>query len=240
MTPIAQQPDRLPDRPPIVAVVAFDGISPFHLSVPCIVFGDDYSAGGLPRFDLRVCAVAPGVLRTTAGFTIDAAHGLDAIDAADIVIVPSVADIAGLNSVLKPILTNAAAAICGMVGQGVRAESGTRRTAALTGRPRGGSLVHPDAGAADQPFEALHVVADAPLEGLGRAADGLDAEGVQAAAHTLVAQRGVHRLVQRADDGGRHAGGPEHAPPDAGVEARQAGFRHGRQVGQPGQPLRRR
>lgn len=102
MTPIAQQPDRLPDRPPIVAVVAFDGISPFHLSVPCIVFGDDYSAGGLPRFDLRVCAVAPGVLRTTAGFTIDAAHGLDAIDAADIVIVPSWCD--PLQTPAQPLL----------------------------------------------------------------------------------------------------------------------------------------
>lgn len=78
-----------PAKPPIVAVVAFDGISPFHLSVPCIVFGEDYAAGGVPRFDVRVCAVAPGMLRTTAGFAIDAPHGLEAIAAADIVIVPS-------------------------------------------------------------------------------------------------------------------------------------------------------
>ena len=40
----------------IVAVVAFDGISPFHLSVPCVVFGEDRSDGGLPDFDFRVCA----------------------------------------------------------------------------------------------------------------------------------------------------------------------------------------
>lgn len=79
-------------RPLIVAVVAFDGISPFHLSVPCIVFGEDYSAGGVPRFDLRVCAVEPGVLSTTAGFTITASDGLAAIAAADIVIVPSWCD----------------------------------------------------------------------------------------------------------------------------------------------------
>jgi uncharacterized protein (UPF0261 family) len=50
----------------------------------------------------------------------------------DIVIVPSVADIAGLNRVLKPILANAAAAICGMVGQSANVDSGTRRTAALS------------------------------------------------------------------------------------------------------------
>ena len=78
-----------PAKPPIVAVVAFDGISPFHLSVPCIVFGEDYCAGGVPRFDVRVCAEAPGMLQTTAGFAIGAPHGLEAIDAADIVIVPS-------------------------------------------------------------------------------------------------------------------------------------------------------
>lgn len=74
---------------PVVAVVAFEGISPFHLSVPCIVFGEDYSAGGVPRFDLRVCASRTGTLATKAGFTITAPHGLDALDAADIVIVPS-------------------------------------------------------------------------------------------------------------------------------------------------------
>ncbi|MGN6086741.1 GlxA family transcriptional regulator [Trinickia sp.] len=78
-----------PVQPPIVAVVAFDGISPFHLSVPCIVFGEDYGAGGVPRFDVRVCAEAPGMLQTTAGFAIGAPHGLDAVHAADIVIVPS-------------------------------------------------------------------------------------------------------------------------------------------------------
>lgn len=85
MTPVASSPD----RPPVVAAVAFDGISPFHLSVPCIVFGEDYGVGGVPRFDLRVCAAEPCTLRTTAGFTIEAQHGLEAIEAADIVIVPS-------------------------------------------------------------------------------------------------------------------------------------------------------
>lgn len=74
---------------PVVAVVAFEGISPFHLSVPCIVFGEDYRAGGVPRFDVRVCACGTGMLATSAGFGIAAPHGLEALDAADIVIVPS-------------------------------------------------------------------------------------------------------------------------------------------------------
>ncbi|MGA0612351.1 GlxA family transcriptional regulator [Caldimonas sp. KR1-144] len=72
-----------------IAVVAFDGISPFHLSVPCLVFGEDRSAAGVPRFELKVCASEPGTLRTSAGFTIDAPHGLQAIGRAGIVIVPS-------------------------------------------------------------------------------------------------------------------------------------------------------
>lgn len=73
----------------VVAVVAFDGISPFHLSVPCIVFGEDRTDAGLPRFDFRVCAAEPGRLSTTAGFTMAAEHALDALAGADIVIVPS-------------------------------------------------------------------------------------------------------------------------------------------------------
>lgn len=74
---------------PKIAVIAFDGISPFHLSVPCVVFGEDRSAAGVPRFDFRVCAAEPGRLATTAGFSITADHTLDALADADVVIVPS-------------------------------------------------------------------------------------------------------------------------------------------------------
>ena len=74
---------------PIIAVIAFDGISPFHLSVPCLVFGEDRTALGLPRFDFRVCAIEMGPIHTDAGLTITVPHGLSALDDADIVIVPS-------------------------------------------------------------------------------------------------------------------------------------------------------
>src|SRR5579864_2122568 len=73
----------------VVAVVAFDGISPFHLSVPCVVFGEDRSNGGLPDFDFRVCASEPGALTTTAGFSIAVTHGLEALADAHTIIVPS-------------------------------------------------------------------------------------------------------------------------------------------------------
>ena len=80
-----------PVSPPtdIVAVVAFDGISPFHLSVPCLVFGEDRTDAGVPRYRLRVCATEPGRLQTTAGFTIDVTRGLGSLRGASLVIVPS-------------------------------------------------------------------------------------------------------------------------------------------------------
>ncbi|RSZ42688.1 MULTISPECIES: helix-turn-helix domain-containing protein [unclassified Variovorax] len=72
-----------------VAVVAFDGISPFHLSVPCMVFGEDRTETGESRFRVKVCAPEPGELRTNAGFALVVPHGLEAIRRAQIVVVPS-------------------------------------------------------------------------------------------------------------------------------------------------------
>ncbi|MBL6749124.1 MAG: helix-turn-helix domain-containing protein [Nevskia sp.] len=71
----------------VVAVVAFDRISPFHLSVPCVVFGESHP--GAPDFDLRVCAAERGPLTTTAGFAVAVRHGLEALRKARTVIVPS-------------------------------------------------------------------------------------------------------------------------------------------------------
>ncbi|TIW15393.1 MAG: GlxA family transcriptional regulator, partial [Mesorhizobium sp.] len=78
---------------PIVAAIAFDGISPFHLSVPCLVFGEDRAALGLPRFDFRICAIESVPIHTEAGLTVTAPQGLGSLDAADIVIVPSWRDL---------------------------------------------------------------------------------------------------------------------------------------------------
>ncbi|MBU6993519.1 GlxA family transcriptional regulator [Ferrovum myxofaciens] len=72
-----------------IAVIAFEGISPFHLSIPCEVFGTDRSAAGVPRFDLRICAVEAGSLSTASGFTITVPYGLEGVASADTVIVPS-------------------------------------------------------------------------------------------------------------------------------------------------------
>lgn len=67
-----------------IAVVAFDHITPFHLSVPCLVFGDL-----VELYELRVCTTAPGALPTTAGFALQVEHGLEALQWAQTIIVPS-------------------------------------------------------------------------------------------------------------------------------------------------------
>lgn len=78
-----------------VAVLAFPHISPFHLSVPCLVFGDQLGqhAGGQAatalQVDCRVCAEQPGELLTSAGFGLQVSHGLNAFEQADLIIIPS-------------------------------------------------------------------------------------------------------------------------------------------------------
>lgn len=76
-----------PDQPAVrVVMVAFDGISPFHLAVPCVVFGDRHPS--VAPFEFRVCA-ADSRLRTTVGFELRVDRGLAALRQADVVIVPS-------------------------------------------------------------------------------------------------------------------------------------------------------
>jgi len=77
----------------VVAVVAFNNISPFHLSVPCLIFGQNRTALGLPRFEFRVCGVEPSPITTMAGFTLGLTHGLEGLKGTDIVIVPSWRDV---------------------------------------------------------------------------------------------------------------------------------------------------
>lgn len=72
-----------------IAVIAYDGISPFHLSVPCIVFGDDLLRLGAPRYELRVCGERTGAIATLSGFAIQVEHDLRALEQADTVIIPS-------------------------------------------------------------------------------------------------------------------------------------------------------
>ena len=70
-----------------IGVFAFDKISPFHLSVPCVVFGENHP--GMPEFELKVCGLQPGNLTTTAGFDVAVKYGLNDLADCDTIIIPS-------------------------------------------------------------------------------------------------------------------------------------------------------
>jgi transcriptional regulator GlxA family with amidase domain len=72
-----------------IAVVAFNGISPFHLSIPHAIFGEDRTAAGVPPFTVVTCAAEKGRLTTTAGYTLGRMRSLREIEGAGIVVVSS-------------------------------------------------------------------------------------------------------------------------------------------------------
>ncbi len=81
-----------PPVPHEIAVLAYPGISPFHLSVPNLVFSADPSGDDdeEPRYRITVCATEPGTIPTEGGgFDLAVRHGLEAFDTADTVIIPS-------------------------------------------------------------------------------------------------------------------------------------------------------
>lgn len=83
----------LPDADLIqIAVVAFHQISPFHLSVPSVMFGE--ALQGEPVFALKVCSADNGLcLTTSAGYNLVLQYDLQPLEQAQIIIVPSWRDI---------------------------------------------------------------------------------------------------------------------------------------------------
>ena len=73
-------------QPLNVAIVAVEDFSPFHFSVPCIIFSDKVAAK--KRFEVQLCAEQPGIVSSQDGFSIHAAYGYEAVEAADIVVIP--------------------------------------------------------------------------------------------------------------------------------------------------------
>lgn len=71
-----------------VAVVVYDGVALMELGVACDIFGGDATAaGGAPLYQLAVCGTGPSV-STDAGFAMQVPGRLDALHAAQTVIVP--------------------------------------------------------------------------------------------------------------------------------------------------------
>jgi AraC family transcriptional regulator, transcriptional activator FtrA len=76
----------------LVAAIAFDGMHPFELAVACEVFGLDRPELGVEWYRFRVCGLTPGPLRTSGGFTMETAYGLEALRRADTIVIPAWAD----------------------------------------------------------------------------------------------------------------------------------------------------
>jgi len=70
-----------------LVVVAFDRISPFHLSVPCVVFGEAHQ--GEPEIQVRVCSAEGVQLQSSAGFGLQVEADLSPLATADIIVLPS-------------------------------------------------------------------------------------------------------------------------------------------------------
>jgi transcriptional regulator GlxA family with amidase domain len=75
-----------------VVILAFDGVSLFHLSVPGMVLGTVNFEIGSTRYDIDYCACKPGSLRSDLGVVIEVPDGLEAMTRADLIIIPAWGD----------------------------------------------------------------------------------------------------------------------------------------------------
>lgn len=78
---------------PTVAVLAYDRMSGFEMTIANEVFGLSWPDIETPWYDVRICAVRPGSpLRMNGGATLRTRYGLETLARADTVVVPSVKD----------------------------------------------------------------------------------------------------------------------------------------------------
>ncbi|WP_037868065.1 GlxA family transcriptional regulator [Streptomyces sp. NRRL S-813] len=77
-------------RPHRVVVLALDGLLPFELGIPHRIFGRPKDDAGRRLYEVVTCSVRPpGPVQTDADFSIEVAHGPEALATADTVIVPA-------------------------------------------------------------------------------------------------------------------------------------------------------
>lgn len=72
-----------------IAIYAFDGITMFHLAAPMMVFGEVGRLELAADWETRLWSDHPGSVRTVEGYPVGEVAGPEAVDWADIVVIPS-------------------------------------------------------------------------------------------------------------------------------------------------------
>lgn len=75
-----------------VAVLAFDGVSLFHLSVPGVVLGTAQNAPDEPGYEVSYFAEKPGMVSSDQGIDLAVAHGLELMETSDVIVIPAWGD----------------------------------------------------------------------------------------------------------------------------------------------------
>ena len=103
-------------KPHRVVALCLGRVVAFDLATPAEVFSLAWTSGG-PLYEFGACAPRAGAAPTTTGFAVAAAPGLEALDAADTVIVP------GYRDVFDPPPEAALAALRAAADRGARVAS---------------------------------------------------------------------------------------------------------------------
>ncbi|NDU78003.1 AraC family transcriptional regulator, partial [Actinomadura sp. DSM 109109] len=72
-----------------VAVLVREGVLPMELGIVHQLFGQARSEEGAPLYEVVSCGVEPGMVGADADFAVAVRHGLEALEAADTVVVPA-------------------------------------------------------------------------------------------------------------------------------------------------------
>ncbi len=102
---------------PRVAVLAYDGLCTFEFGVAFEVFGLSRPEMGQGWYRYAVCAAEPGPLRAAGGLTAAVEHGLEVLEAADLIVVP------GWRGIDLPVPDGLASALRGAHARGARVMS---------------------------------------------------------------------------------------------------------------------
>lgn len=77
-----------PAAGPLVAVLVYDGLCTFEYGIAVEIFGLPRPEMGPGWYRFTTCAVDPSPMRAVGGLTIETDGGLEALDDADLIIVP--------------------------------------------------------------------------------------------------------------------------------------------------------